>query len=171
MIIFHTIPVEPEIRMLINNRYISENLLIYPYTLFGYQNQGIVLSGLMPSEDYIPKEEILNDTESNFDYYYWKQLMESSDAFMQLTQILVREYNHGPNCVNLIQTTTGNYQMSVTESIKGYINAMYGLDVILVMDKNDLYRSLLAGYSSFSREGIARIDQDSFKFYSMGGSI
>ena len=160
MIFFHSIPIVEEVGRLMGESYISHKP-IYPFTLYGYTMQGDVLTGLQPDLSLIPRECVLNDTEEDFDYYYWKQLLESEPSKQCLYKILYLEYLYGPNCIICIQTNIESpFSMSVTESLMTFISSAYGLSPKLILTYEDLYDALVDEYSGFSQEGISRITQD-----------
>ena len=90
MILFHTLPLAEYLNQLMTNGFILPMNLIQ-YTLFGMQQFGEVLH-ISPDDAYIPTEYIINDTESNFDYYFWKQIQEDPKCMMEKLKILQKVF-------------------------------------------------------------------------------
>lgn len=147
-------------------------MTINHFTLFGYQILGMYLKDLLPDQNMIPEYVLLNDTESDFDYHYWNQILTKPESFMDLMKIMSLEFNYGPNCLNIIWTKS-DYQteVSVTESLGNFITAMYGVDVKYINQLEDIYEpdSFSPELSQFSPEGIYRMTQDMIKYERMLG--
>ena len=159
MIWFHTIPILPEVNSLMGNGVIPHKTII-PFTLFGFYTQGETLSGLYPDPDYIPREAAMRDTEADFDYWYWKQLLECERSAFQVYKIMYHEYLDGVNNLICISTQDSPYRNSVTESLMNFLNVMYGVDPKIINSLEDLYDPGIYEPGSFSRDGIMRITRD-----------
>lgn len=160
MILFHSLPIREElVRIMGGDNTIAPRPII-EFTLFGYAQHGVCLSGLYPDEKYIPPQCFMEDTESEFDYYYWLQLSNSELAKQYLGNILFPEYQYGPNVFILISITDAPFSMSVTESIMNYLNMIYGLVPKLITSIEDLYDIGLYEYTPFSDAGVARVTLD-----------
>lgn len=161
MIIFHgEQPILEDVYRLMGDMFIPHKM-VFLFTLYGMHMQGEMLSGLLPDMSTIPAECILNETESDFDYYYWKQLLENEWSKQYVYKLMFYEYQYGPNCLILIQTDLNSpFASSVTESLSTFINVMYGLDPKTVYAFDDLCDALVDPYSGFSTDGIRRITQD-----------
>ena len=160
MILFHSLPIREElVRIMGGDSNIAPRPII-EFTLFGYTQYGICLSGLFPDENFIPQQCFMEDTESGFDYYYWMQLENSEIARQYLGNILFPEYQYGPNVFILISVTNTPFSMSVTESLMNYLNSAYGLVPKLVTSIEDLYDIDLYEYTPFSDAGVAKVTSD-----------
>lgn len=161
MIIFYTIP---------NFKHEFINITGIPYhkiidfTLFGMNQQGAYLGGLMPDESIIPSHYIMNDTEPEFDYMYWKQLLESEVSQQNLGCILFPEYLYGPDIFICIMTQDTPYRMSITESLINFLNMIYGLDAKLVNSIEDIYELDISDYTGFSEDGLRKVTTDMIKY-------
>lgn len=164
MIIFYTIPnfKEEFLRFIggINAPYKP----IIDFTLFGMNQQGAYLGGLMPDESIIPSQYIMNDTEPEFDYMYWKQLLENEISQQNLGCILFPEYMYGPDIFICIMTQDTPYRMSITESLINFLNMIYGLDAKLITRIEDLYELDISEYTGFSEDGLRRVTADMIKY-------
>ena len=168
MIIFYTDDRIPQVfQMMKDQSTLPESTVIIHYTLFGLT--GKTLHHLNPKQENFPTEEIFrNDTESDFDYYYWYQLMHDEGAFIQLTHVVGMEFLYGGMMIILVKTMDTPYRMSVTESLMLYLVAMYGLDSTLITSIEDLNFFEIKP-TPFSREGAARISDDIEKWRSIMG--
>lgn len=164
MIFFHTIPIKNEMMAVVEGGCIAALHSFIEFTIFGYAQHGIYLSGLFPDENVIPQECLLNDTESGFDYYYWNQLSNSELAKQCLGSILFPEYQYGPNVAILISVSDSPFSMSITESIIKYLNIMYGLTPKLITSIEDLYDTSTYEYTPFSAEGVMRVTADMVRY-------
>ena len=163
MILFHTYPsLAYDIAYLMANGAIP--ICAYEeFTLFGLKQNGETLQ-LLPDENYVPYRAMLDDTESTFDYYYWKQLRDDPRCEMELLKILVPEMNEGSNRVILIQTDYSSpFRTSITESLIGFLRTFYGLEPKLIMSREDINEDTFR-YSPFSYEGLYRLSQQLEKY-------
>lgn len=147
-------------------------MIINHFTLFGLRVVGEVLSGLIPDEQYVPAQFILQDTESDFDYFYWRQLLEKPESFMDLMRFLSVEFQIGPQALNIIWIQDDyQYKRSIYESLGNFLNAMYGLDIKYITSLDDIYEpdSFPVNFSQFSQEGIARMTNDMIRYETMLG--
>lgn len=166
MIWFHTIPIVNDLNGMMNNGQI-QNLSIIPFTLFGMYQSGEVIK-LLPKPEYIPSEYVKEYTESNFDYFYWKQLSEDPSCFLEKMRILKPEYENGRNTIIMIQTSDDPVGISITESIIGFLKTFYGIQPKLITCYEDLYDPDLLTYEGFSYEGLLRISDELIKYESQG---
>lgn len=163
MIIFYT---EDAILNQVESTYPTQE-----FTLFGMRNNN-PLTRVAPNREWFPDDATFqNDTESNFDFYYWQQLMNDEGTFMDLMQVLAMEYLHGGEIVIMVQTMNTPYRMSVTESLIMFLQAIYGLDCRIAMSIEDLALPEMFNPTPFSKDGIARISADMEKYVAMGGII
>lgn len=167
MILFHTLPLAEYLNQLMANGFILPMNLIQ-YTLFGMQQFGEVLH-ISPDDAYIPTEYIINDTESNFDYYFWKQIQEDPKCMMEKLKILEPEYLDGARTIILVQIDFSNqFKISITESLIGYLKTFYGVDPKLIMSYEDIQEDTFH-YSGFSPEGLYRLTKELEFKYKGGG--
>lgn len=167
MILFHTYPsLAYDIAYLMANGAIP--ICAYEeFTLFGLKQTGETLQ-LLPDESYVPYQAMLDDTESTFDYYYWKQLRDDPRCEMELLKILVPEMNEGSNRVILIQTDYSSpFRTSITESLIGFLRTFYGLEPKLIMSREDINEDTFR-YSPFSYEGLCRLTSQIEKYQGGG---
>lgn len=155
MIIFHTFPINPWLGMMPE---ILQSYAMMRFTLFGSPQEGELLH-LLPDDQYVPVEFLMNDTEASFDYYFWKQIQESPTCFFEKMKLLEPEYLTGATCLIFIQTDY-SYQsrISITESLIGYLKTFYGIEPKLITTPEDL--AGITSYSGFSVEGLYRITQE-----------
>lgn len=162
MILFHTFDLYPYLVTMMDSGQIPFMETI-PFTLFGQRQLGEVLH-LMPDEMYVPYEAMMHDTESNFDYCYWKQLRDEPKYELELLKILRPEINNGSNTIILIQTDyTSPFRTSITESLIGFLRTFYGLEPKLIMSLEDINEDTFR-YSPFSYEGLYRLSQQLEKY-------
>lgn len=166
MILFHTLPLGEYLNQLMMNGFIQP-MNIVQYTLFGMQQLGEMIQ-IYPDESYIPTEYIINDTESNFDYYFWKQIQEDPKCMMEKLKILEPEYIDGARTIILIQTDfSSQFKTSITESLIGYLKTFYGVDPKIIMNYEDIQENTFH-YSGFSSEGLYRLSKE-LEFIYRGG--
>ena len=164
MIVFHTFPINQWLTMMPE---VVENRAIVRFTLFGSPQEGALLH-LLPDDQYVPTQFLMNDTEASFDYYFWKQIQESPTCFFEKMKILEPEFQVGATCLILIQTDYSYpSRVSITESLIGYFKTFYGIEPKLVVNPEDLYD--LGSYSGFSAEGLYRITQEMETLYKNSG--
>ena len=147
-------------------------MTINHFTLYGYRIVGEYLKGLHPNESIIPPQVLLNDTESEFDYYYWSQLMNNPESFMDLMKLMSLEFLYGPTCLNIVWVKdTYQTEVSVTESLANFITAMYGVDIKYINQLEDIYEpdSFLPEAYTFSPAGIYAMTNDMVKYENMLG--
>lgn len=166
MIWFHTIPIVNELKAMMDNGQI-ENLSIIPFTLFGMYQPGDIIS-IFPKSEFIAPEYVREYTESNFDYFYWKQLEEDSSCFAEKMKILKPEYENGKNTIIAVQTVYDSIRATITESFIGYLKTFYGVQPRLITCLEDLYDPCLFDYTGFSMEGLIRITNEIVKYESQG---
>ena len=154
MIVFHTIPIVDQLMYMMQNGSIPNKRLIL-FTLFGDYQQGDILR-IVPKEDYIPRDYLLNISENNFDYYFWKQIESDVESFVEKMKIIKPEMEDGMNNLILIQTQESPYRTGVTESFIGYLKAFYGILPRFVTSFEDLYDPEFWSYSGFSYSGICK---------------
>ena len=154
MIIFHTIPIYDQIIYMTSTGQIPLKR-IELFTLFGMKQQGVILN-LYPKEEYISREYILEESESNFDYYFWKQIESDPQSFAEKMKLIKPEMEDGYNTLLLVQTEDTPYRMAITESIIGYLKMFYGIMPRLVTSFEDLYDPSFMDYNGFSYSGICK---------------
>lgn len=161
MIIFHTIPAVSVLEGLVFGGHAIDSMATIPFTLFGLYQSGEPLNNLIPKPEFIPEEYIMNDTESTFDYYFWKQIQEDPHALNEKMRILEPEFLYGKSVLILIQTNTVSpYRNSITESLIGYFRTFYGIECKLITSTEDLTDPNFFDYGGFSQEGLFRLTRE-----------
>lgn len=138
-------------------------------TLFGMEIVGKYLSSFMPMEEYCSRDAMLNVAESSFDVAYWNQLENCTSTHKDLVEFIIAPEVHFTKIIlTMIYTENTPFKMAVTESLKMYLNSIYGIDSKILMSDEDLsFPEIFDGLSTISGDGIYMADND-LKLYGGG---
>lgn len=149
----------------LSEQYMIMKKNLYSFVLFGGTpaSNCIILNKLFPKEEYVSKDAIFyGRTESDFDYMYWKQLLEDKETFEQVLQILRIEYFEGPNAVISIQMSDDHSGLTevIEQSLQLFFREIFGLAPSTIMNYEDLidFVANIDNYpNGFSSEGLERV--------------
>ena len=153
-------------------RYLTEKYPIMPKSLYSFVLFGNTpnkmytpLTGLYPKPEYVTNTIFSENLESNFDYQYWKQLIEDPESSMLIKSILKIEYELGPDCLITIQIDDRHEGISeyIFQSLQLYLREAYGIAPAVVYtteDVEDFVLNMDKYPNGFSSEGLDRITRE-----------
>ena len=140
---------------------------LYSFILFGNQLNKMYtpLNGLYPKPEYVTNTVFSEDLESNFDYQYWKQLIEDPESHNLILRIMKIEYDNGPNCLISIQIdeTHEGIKEVISQSLQLFLREAYGIAPSILYTTEDLEDFVInmdKYPSGFSSEGLDRITRE-----------
>lgn len=132
---------------------------MYVFNLLSYDIRFPRIDRLIPDTSRISEYAMQNDDSEIFEQEYFTYLDTSEPAFLDLMNILTKEYNDGSNLIIIETIMNSQFCDSVVSSLMKYLYTRYGVKPLVVQDIEDLDNINIAN-SVFSPEGLRLIDHD-----------
>lgn len=131
---------------------------VVTYNLSSYYSDVPTLNRLIPSVEYISEDIMMEDISCfpTFDIEYGKYIIQNTDAFIQLMNIMVYAFT-SPDTLVQILIGRSEFRDAITESLVKLIQQRYGYNICIV---NEIEDFLYTEESDFSIPGLFTIDQD-----------
>lgn len=159
MIVFTPIPPESFVPYLGQRGGLYNTRRIYVFNLLSYDIRFPKVSKLIPQAELMSDFAYMNDDSQQFEQEYFEYLDTQEPPFLDMMQILTKEYIDGLSLI-IVQTSINNpFCDSIVASLIKYFYTRYGIRAVTIQDGIDL-EDLKESNSIFSPAGLTIIDHD-----------
>ena len=132
---------------------------MFVFNLLSYDIRYPKVERLIPDVSRLSEYALMNDDSDIFEQEYFHYLLTNEGAFLDIMNIMSREYRDGSTLIIIETNMDSKFCDSVVSSLIKYIYTRYGIKASVVQRVEDL-DDLRIENSIFSPQGLMTMDSD-----------